>query len=313
MSKKNSWIELYRFIFLLSILFLHFFSFFEIEPIPFRGAFFSVEFFFLVSGFFLGKSTEKAMKDKGFTDRLKCVPDYVIKRLKRLYPMYFAALILALLIKKFTHSPDYTGFFNWIKEGWPEFLMLQWTPLSGNILIGILWFIPSIFFGGLVLTFLASFFGKNIEWFGFIVCPLIAFADYAFFFITIGKIDVIVSHYGIMRGIGSPAMGWFLYKISGVISKRIGDSSDKAIPVFALFAHLIMAGVLIYENFTHKGPHNMITIIILSIGLICLSLGNLPVKEKTEKIFMKLGSLTFVLYIFHMPFYEILNAILSRL
>ena len=94
MSKKNSWIELYRFIFLLSILFLHFFSFFEIEPIPFRGAFFSVEFFFLVSGFFLGKSTEKAMKDKGFTDRLKCVPDYVIK-LKKIVSDVFCGAFLS--------------------------------------------------------------------------------------------------------------------------------------------------------------------------------------------------------------------------
>ena len=60
-KKHNGIISLWKFIFSLVIMIYHAKIFFPEENIPiFRGGYIGVEFFFLVSGFFLAK---KALKD----------------------------------------------------------------------------------------------------------------------------------------------------------------------------------------------------------------------------------------------------------
>ena len=62
MNLKNGEIELLRLIFCISVVFTHLNSFFNIGVFS-RGTF-GVEFFFLVSGYFMAKSAEKVVDNK---------------------------------------------------------------------------------------------------------------------------------------------------------------------------------------------------------------------------------------------------------
>ena len=86
--KRNYVLELWRFIFCIMVLGFHFFS--KIDSRLFHAGYLGVEFFFLVSGYFIGSFYFRQLEDKDFRNRLKSVGHYIISRFKRLYPLYYA-------------------------------------------------------------------------------------------------------------------------------------------------------------------------------------------------------------------------------
>lgn len=98
-KKRNDVLELWRFIFCIMVLGFHFFS--KIESELFHAGYLGVEFFFLVSGYFIGSFYTKQLSGKSFSNRLKAIGAYICSRLKRLYPLYLAALFLMLFIRSF--------------------------------------------------------------------------------------------------------------------------------------------------------------------------------------------------------------------
>ena len=90
-----------------------------------RGAYLSVEFFFLVSGFLFAKSV--------YSGRQKTLKDFVKNRLLRLYPMYLFSMLayisLSVLVNYTISTFNARLFFNGVLDGiidhWKSLFMLQ--------------------------------------------------------------------------------------------------------------------------------------------------------------------------------------------
>lgn len=92
MKEKRNWsIEVFRFMATISIAIYHFEWIYLKKPINFIHFYIFVEFFFVLSGFFLAYNAIKDKKSK--RDTL----DYILIEIKKLFPIYLMGFIFSFV------------------------------------------------------------------------------------------------------------------------------------------------------------------------------------------------------------------------
>lgn len=306
-KQKNTLLELWRFFFCMAVLGVHFFT--KTNLNYFHAGYLGVEFFFLVSGYFIGSYYDKHLIGKPLRLRLQSVAAYAGSRLTRLYPFYLLALLLMLgvrIIRFFNPAAPFMAIcsgLSILKNCLAEFFLLQWTPLGNEVLISISWFVPAVFWGGLCFVLLLALTGR---FGGFCLSPLISFFIYRYYFKLIGKIDVIASYHGILRGIAGIGFGVFIYFLCTALRAQTASYQLSpflsALPCIA--ASLLFLGLFIYTNFGHRSRWDFLVIALYGIGLFLLMSGSIKLPKPAEQLFLFLGKLTYPIYIFQMPIIE---------
>lgn len=148
-AKRNGNIEILRFIFCLFIVFFHFQS--NIKNGYVETGYLGVEFFFLLSGIFLGKKLKKN-KEQHHKELIKetliASNKYFMSRVFSIYPFYFAATVFFFIIKiLFKQISFISGLFYCISD----FLFLQIFGFPSISYTGTLWFLAALFFSIYVL------------------------------------------------------------------------------------------------------------------------------------------------------------------
>lgn len=305
MNRRNALLELWRFLFCIAVLGFHFFS--KTTLNIFHAGYLGVEFFFIVSGYFIASHYEKHKPEASFTQKAQLIFSYIVSRLKRLYPLYFLALILMLFVKTIFNNYSVSEVFSLLKDCFAEFFLLQWSPLGKEVLISAGWFVPSVFFGGLLFLLLLIFTGRLG---GLVISPLISFFIYRYYFHLIGKIDVIYAHHSVIRGIAGIGLGVFLYFICRPLSSRIKEKKAASLvpTLFFAMANLIFVFTFIYTNLGRRSKLDFLIIFLYAIALLlfmCTSQNisdNMPAKLKT--VFLTLGKATYPIYVLQMPLIE---------
>lgn len=306
MNRRNTLLELWRFFFCMAVLAFHFFS--KIESDFFHVGYLGVEFFFIVSGYFIGSYYCRYQEGKSITARLKSIVSYLISRLKRLYPFYLLALVLMLIVRTMINKYHFMDILRTIKDCFAEFFLLQWTPLGNEVLISAGWFVPSVFFGGLLFVIILALTDKIG---GYLIAPLTSFFIYRYYFHLIGKIDVIYSYHSILRGIAGIAFGVFLFFICKHLRTFIEKLSKHQLisNLFCIFASMLFLGIFVYTNYGRRSKWDFLIIALYGIGLLFLMSGSVKLPEKLDKAFLFLGKTTYPIYVFQMPVIELILAI----
>lgn len=311
MNRRNTLLELWRFFFCMAVLGLHFFS--KIESELFHGGYLGVEFFFIVSGYFIGAYYSRYQEGRPAKERLITIVSYTRSRLKRLYPFYVLALVFMLIVRIITKEYRVSEIFRIVKNCFPEFFLLQWiqwgdkVPWGNEVLISAGWFVPAVFFGGLFFVVVLALTGKAG---GYIVAPLMSFFIYRYYFNLIGKIDVIYAHHGVLRGIAGVAFGVFIYFICGHLRSLIEKLPNSRIlsTLLCILASLLFLGIFIYTTYGRRSKWDFLVIALYGTGLLLLMSGSLKLPEKPDRIFLFLGKLTYPIYVFQMPVIELVLA-----
>lgn len=298
MQKRNSLLELFRFLFCMSVLGIHLFT--EAKLNYFRAGYLGVEFFFILSGYFVGAYYGKYQKGWNIAKRLKTVADYALSRLKRLYPLYFLALIVMLFVRIVIKENTIYETIHVIKKCYAEFFLLQWTPLGNEVLISSGWFVPAVFFGGILFVLLLALFQKPA---GFFAAPIISFLIYRYYFLLIGKIDVISSYYGVLRGVAGIGLGVFVYFLCNELPKELPQAAKQKFGnrFLKMFSCLLYLVIFCYTGYGRRSKADFIIIFLYALGLFTLIKANHKVSDKHESLFLALGKITYPLYLFHMP------------
>ena len=166
-------VELWRFVFCIVVLGLHFFS--KTSYPFFRAGYLGVEFFFLLSGFGIWQFYLKRMAGQKLSDKLYQFGLYIGSRLKRLYPFYFLSLLCMLLLRTWQYRWSISDIIFYLKTGWAEFLMLQCGPLGNEVLISANWYVAAMFMGSILLLCLLMLTGR---WGGLFICPVLSLSIY---------------------------------------------------------------------------------------------------------------------------------------
>ncbi|MGN0249094.1 MAG: acyltransferase family protein [Lachnospiraceae bacterium] len=297
LTKRNDILELWRFIFCIMVLGLHFSDAIKIEL--FNAGYLGVEFFFLVSGYFIGSFYSKQIANKTIPNRIKAIGTYICSRLKRLYPLYLVALFFMLFMRSIINNYRFGDILTLAKSCFAEFILLQWTPIGNTVLISTDWYVPAIFWGGIFFIILLTITGKIG---GFILAPTISFLIYRYYFILIGKIDVIASYYGVLRGIAGLGLGIFIYFLCQAIKDFPSHMSKLLFPV----PNIILLCICIYSQFGHRSKWDFFIISLYAVCLFILMKAEAPVlNEKIKSVFGLLGKITYPVYLFQMPVIEL--------
>lgn len=166
-KKENHSIDFFRFLFCCIIFLLHyrcyFISIYEIND-NFSGGYLGVEFFFLISGFFMMSTLHRAPLITDSAEKSAFL--YLIKRYKKLYPLYIISIILYILSQKFIY--DSYSIKLAILKGFPNFLALQifWRPMNISIHF---WYVSALLWASFLVYYLLL---KNRDLFIYIIEPI---------------------------------------------------------------------------------------------------------------------------------------------
>lgn len=308
MSKRNSLLELWRFVFCMVVLFFHFFI--KAEMDYFHAGYLGVEFFLIVSGYFVASYYQKKAYGQKWNLRIKSIFTYAWSRLVRLYPLYLLALILMLIVRSIFSWQGFHGVLQTIKNCYAEFILLQWSPIGNEVLISAGWFVPAVFFAGLIFVAILVFTGKIG---GYVIAPLTSFFIYRYYFNLIGKIDVIYAHHSIIRGIAGISFGVFIYYMVDVLCKLIKHPPIRKLYslISVSISSLIFLGVFIYTNYGRRSKWDFLIIALYGIGILLLMSSQFNLPTKVEKVFHFLGKTTYPIYVLQMPIIEAIMYIIK--
>ncbi|MCR5338499.1 MAG: acyltransferase family protein [Lachnospiraceae bacterium] len=310
---RKSDIEIWRIFFCLVVLGFHISA--KTEWPYFHIGYLGVEFFFLLSGLGVYQSCLKREETKDQPDagsKLSYFLRYAKKKFLRLYPLYFLSLIAMLIIRMITLPMGFQQALLCLKNCLAEFLMLQCSPIGGEVLISANWYVAVLFWGSLFYVAVYLLFGRKV----LVLSGLAAAVNlYAYYFRLIGKIDVIFSYHAFLRALAGLGLGIFLGGVSGFFCSRGGaKTSFRGMAgglFFVVFPNLILMAIVIYTNLGHRSKLDFLVITLFFASLLLLLCGPDICPERLLPAVKKLSGLTYFIYLFQMPVIELLIFLLS--
>ena len=290
--KHNGSIAIWKFIYCLMIIALHLgvLEAFRDTDIRFSGGSIGVEFFFLVSGFLLGK---KALDVKDYDDLGIENRKYLFKRIKKLMGM--TLIVFAFSYFFFTSINKY-AIFNRVNFIW-DILLLRNAGYEYRTLIYVGWFTSVLVFVSLVLYPLVL---KYKNKFLYILGPIIIFCAASFLaYNWKGSLAWDGEYYFkcLLRGIFEMTLGVCLVPLADKIKKM--DFTKSGIILISLIEIIGFSSILFIVN--TESSHQKYDYVMLLILAVCVALA---FSEKTisthilsKQIIFYLEKLSFPMYL----------------
>lgn len=307
-------IYLAKFIFTLMIAVFHFWAHYKELA---RGGFIAVEFFFIVSGFFLLKTYEAyevALSTREGSAEIISPFQYTWLRIKKLYPHYLFSFLVIFLYRNLIISKNglATILNNFLKSG-TEIFMVYGTILSDektHIYNSSTWYISVM----LLVGYLLWFFLKKNKSAVLVLAPVISFWIYAYMAYTLGTTDNWRSHvfeifnYAIFRATAGLLLGIVVYRAQRVFVTYCRNKSHILPKLYLAFGTVVLLIAIIgsYQWFYRA---SFFYIICFVIGIIFLITGeellSAPIFKDIKMA--SIGNISYAMYLNHYLIIQILK------
>ena len=216
-----------------------------------------VEFFFIVSGWLLA-DTQNRYNFEAY--------EYVWRRIKRLYPEYFAAFIIACACKTQLDDMNVIEIIKWLRNvGFRELIMIHSLSFGDNVLYANIptWYIPIMLFSGLIIYSITKK-SKKIVMEVVVPISIVLFITYAYrnehTFMNDAIIGNWISLY-MLRGFSEMGVGYCLYYFNKAHQKLMTNKC-------ALFGgNLMILGVIVVSFFVGSDG-DIMYLVMLSVGIL---------------------------------------------
>lgn len=216
MVKKNSAMELYRFVAAVMILCYHCYWFaFRDEGEQFIGFYLFVEMFFILSGFLMMASVRRHVTPEMRLDAAGTTVRYMRGRLRQLYPHHLLSWVLVALIEFYLIRDIWP--VELFQIGWPELLLVNvFGFVRGQYVNIVCWYLSALVFSSLIVYYLIL---RDEDGFIKIAAPLILIICYGTLFDRRGTLaNTIIftrysPHLGFMRGLADLTVGCVAYRV----------------------------------------------------------------------------------------------------
>lgn len=214
------------------------------------GAYLSVEFFFLVSGFLFAKSV--------YSGRQKTLKDFVKNRLLRLYPMYLFSMLAYISLSELVNYTISTFnarlFFNGVIDGiidhWKSLFMLQLFGAGATDINVPAWYVVVLFWLTILFYILMKVMPKKVF---NIFIGVSSVAMFVLMFIFVGHLDLCKEvtlgiSQGFFRGYAEIGIGIILYQFKEILDKRIEEKKITIKPLYIILVELVGYGTMLITS-----------------------------------------------------------------
>lgn len=302
-TKRNGNIEILRFIFSLFIILVHFCN---KDRYGFGATgYLGVDFFFIISGFFLGKKLKKEKELHSKEPLIKTLiasKDYTLSRIISIYPFYFVAVVFFYIMEVLFKSVSVlSGALYCVSD----FLFLQIFGFPSISYTGTLWFLSALFFSLFILyPIVRRYYNVYIVYFslpvillsyGYIIRKCGCFSVDPFF-------DNLLINPGILCAIAGLTLGLIANELTDKI-KTINFSllGKSILSLFELGCYLF---VFLYMFFVSESsfPHNFdfVAVGVVFLGIVITTCEQTIFYGKFNNSFsMFLGKSSMILFMTH--------------
>ena len=234
-KSRNGFVELCRFVFMMGIVSHH--SMFltdDLNKVPILGGYISVEFFFILTGYFMYSS------HKRLTDRTNSVVFRIYTKFKRFYPYFLVAWCAVFVLKHIESGSTQISALFWdFIYGIPQLFFLQCTGLAG---VGYVYDGPTWFVSALLVSMLIVYFLMHVgeKYFGEMIAPALILICYGLVIIINGSLGsvhewVFFLQAGSLRAIGGLCLGGFCcYIVNSIPQHSLTKIGDIVVSFFQL-------------------------------------------------------------------------------
>lgn len=275
-------IELWRYIFTIGVVVMHFGYY--------NGFYIAVDFFFMLSGFLIHKSVCSLSGADPMT--------ILFKKVRRLYPEYVLAFVFMLIFNLRTGIFRSVPLENFCTDSFFELFCMQMLHPYSSLVNGIAWYVSALVLCLPLLIYALYQFKRLYLW---IVAPYSALLIYAFFASNWGHVDFGVIWLGVMnggllRGFGALNLGVLAYWVYQYLSKK--QRSAKIDNVLAGIEITIFTFVMVWSWFNRQTIVDFIEIFLLFWGIILafLEKGFLS-KFLGNRVVAYLGKISYSIYL----------------
>lgn len=305
-KQKNGKIEFLRFYFAILILLFHIGKRFLGTPgasdDPFRLYFFDegligVEFFFLVSGYFLAANIYK-MRDQS-TKYLGSETGFLIKsKFFHIFPYHFYAMALTVCVNAILLYDATDKKLKYILDSWSSLFFLEVFGFESSWANKLTWYLAVWL---MVMFILYPIGRKNYDIFMNIICPLMALFILGYLDFTTEGLSDIEDWTGIfykcfLRGFAEMALGCCAFSLVRWMNQRNWTKKGQRFLTFTeIFGYLF---VLFYTCTRYNGQYEFLMLFVI-FGLLILSFSDIALGEKyfNRPIVYALGRLSLVIYL----------------
>lgn len=251
-TKRNVELELYRFVMAILIATLHFSEDYAGYYGPIPGGFLGVDFYFILSGYFLMRSFEsKRYGDEPFENTM----GYFKGRLARLYPPYIIATMLMLLV---TWILGGGGFANLIRQLWDirwQLICCHFIGMPASSNMRSVWYISTLLILSWFIFFMLSW--KKEAFLGIApVTGILLLAYIARVYGTLGMQgeSILIFNGGMVRGFAEMSLGATISHVLREREERNGSYAEsknyirltaRFAPWFArMFCYALIFGIM---------------------------------------------------------------------
>ncbi len=262
--KRNGYIDIIKFLFAIIIAEFHFGSGL------FPGGRIAVEGFFMITGYLMLKSIEK---EKASNEELgKATVSFLWKKYKSLFVFLLPATILSYIVTAICKETLFGDAIKRLPLLLFEIIPLNSTGLKGEYVIGISWYLSSMFIALAILYPLAKKFRQK---FTLIACPIIVLLGYGTLSHFFGHLAVnyqyigeTIINTGIVRGFAGCALGCILYETSKALSRFKPTTFAKVV-----FTVAEILGFLYFLQIMHTKPKTHYDYLLVFVIFLFLTIG----------------------------------------
>lgn len=299
-------IELMRFIVAIAIILFHV-SGTMVPSMKVTSGYIGVEFFFIISGFFM---MQRALKEKPLktTQNIYETIKYVFNKAKKIWPFYIFALMFMLIIKEVSiHQYDILIILKDLYSYKLEFFYLQclgfnsYINLSTSFLLVPAWYLSSLFIALIPIYFISKIFKKK---FSGIIAPIIAIIIYAYLLFKFGKLDVILPFNGFtimgnLRAVAGICLGAFFYHLFNLSNSKINKILKFIDPIAWIIILFMLFIIPLKYSFNYIVPTLICFGIIILNGINNQGIISKTINKKGNKLPIYLGQLSLYIYLLH--------------
>ena len=307
-KNRNGSIEFLRFVFACVVIVFHA----GISAFPMRGGYLGVEFFFILSGVFLGKKLSAKYEDyKNEPIALTLIESrkYLFKRICSIYPQFVISSGIGLVVYLIAQKPSGKQAVIKVLSSFGDLLFLQNFGIKTPSLTGVVWYLSAMFFA---LWLIYPIVRRNYELVAKYLAPVVSMLIIGFLLNTFGSLEVPNSYAfgflntGFLRAVAMILLGIFVNEVSVNLGNlKLSKRMKMIVTGFELFLFVCVFGCMAIWT-KELGLADWLVVLSMACGLAIICSGQSCLSYVfNNKIAICLGKLSSVLFLNHL--YWILN------